>query len=377
MKIGILGGGQLGKMLCAPAAKLDMNIHFMDKMTDGPVARISKTYSLGDITDFNDVTSFGRNVDILSIEIEKVNTKALRLLQEEGIRVFPQPDIVECIQDKGLQKEFYIERGLPTSRFEIYEGLSELRRDIGAGLWRFPFVQKLRKDGYDGRGVHMVHSEMDLKAAFTAPFIVEEKISVDIELGIVTCRNEKGEIALYDPSEMVFHPDANILLYQLAPARISKDLINEAKRIAREVTNAFGIVGLLAIELFVTTDGEILINEVAPRPHNSGHHTIEATLCSQYENHLRAICNYPLGATNTLVPSLLMNILGDEGHSGPVHYEGLEKILALPGVHVHLYGKSDTQPFRKMGHITILGHKYQHLIEQYEFIKRNLQVITK
>ena len=377
MKIGILGGGQLGKMLYAPASKLDLDIQYMDVMEYGPVSQIAKKYHRGDITNREDVLAFGRNSDYLTIEIEKVNISALKKLRDEGVSVSPQPEIVECIQDKGLQKQFYEDNNLPTARFKLYTSAAHLKDDIRKGIWKYPFVQKLRRDGYDGRGVKIIKSESDLGESFNAPFLVEDMIPIEIEIGVVTCQNARGEIVIYDPVEMVFHPEANILLYQLAPARINADLAEEVKKIAKAVTKAFGIVGLLAIEMFLSKEGRLIINEVAPRPHNSGHHTIEAALCSQYENHLRAICGYPLGATNTIVSSLLMNILGEEGYEGPVHYEGLDKILALPGVNVHIYGKTVTKPYRKMGHITILGHRYEHLIEQYEYIRQNLSVITK
>jgi len=373
MKIGILGGGQLGKMLCTPASQLDMNVHFMDKMSDGPVARVTKNYHHGDITAYDDVLRLGNDCDIVSIEIEKVN----KVLKQLGKKVYPQPAVISCIQDKGLQKQFYQEHDLPSSRYALYEDLEELKRDIDKGIWTLPFVQKMRKDGYDGRGVHIIRSADDLTSAFEMSFLVEEMVEIDKELGVVTCRDERGDIAIYDPVEMIFHPDANILLYQLGPASIPSTIAEEAKAIARAVSEAFGIVGLLAIELFLTKEGTILINEVAPRPHNSGHHTIEATVCSQYENHLRAISGYPMGSTETLSHSLLMNILGDEGYTGPVNYSGIEEVLSIPGVNVHLYGKTITKPFRKMGHINIVGSSYEKLIEKYERINHALKVISK
>lgn len=377
MKIGILGGGQLGKMLYHPATKLNLPVHFMDNIEIGPVANITKDYILGDIQSYEDVLRFGSDKNILSIEIEKVNTDALSTLQENGVKIYPQPHIISCIQDKGQQKEFYAQHRIPSASFKVYDHLDELKSDLEKGVWQYPFVQKMRKDGYDGRGVQVIRTARDLHKAFSSNFLVESMVDIDLEIGVVTCQNKIGDLVLYDPSEMVFHPEANILLYQLSPARISKEVEQKAKEVAKRVTQAFGIVGLLAIEMFITGDGQILVNEVAPRPHNSGHHTIEATLCSQYENHLRALVNYPLGAVNTLVPTLLMNILGQEGYEGPVHYEGLEMVLALPGANVHLYGKTTTKPFRKMGHITLLGRKYEHLIEQYEYIQRNFRVISK
>ncbi len=377
MKIGILGGGQLGKMLYNPAIKMDMDVCFMDNMSEGPVAQITKDYTLGTITEYDDVMAFGSDCDVVSIEIEKVNTDALKQLEAAGKQVFPQPHVLETIQDKSLQKQFYLDNDLPTSRFKSYQNVHELREDIANGVWSFPFVQKLRKDGYDGRGVTIIRSAEDLEKAFPTNFLVEAMVPIEKEIGVVTCRNAEGEIVIYDPVEMVFHADANILLYQLAPAIVDEAVAQRAIDLAKATSEAFGIVGLLAIELFLSKDGDVLINECAPRPHNSGHHTIEATLCSQYENQMRTLAGLPLGAPDTICPSLLMNILGDEGHTGPVHYQGLKHILKIPGVNVHLYGKTTTKPFRKMGHINIVGKDQTELIKHYNYISNTLRVVTK
>lgn len=377
MKIGILGGGQLGKMLYAPANKLDIDIRFMDSVTEGPVSKIATDYTIGDITDYDDVLAFGSNCDVISIEIEKVNCEALKVLERDGVIVYPQPDIIELIQDKGLQKDFYKQQGLPTSDFRFFDSIVELQASLASGDIQYPFVQKMRKDGYDGRGVQIIRDDSDLPQAFQSNFIIEDLVSIDKEIGLITCRDAKGNVAVYDPVEMVFHADANILLYQLGPAKLDQEVANEAKALAIKTAKSYGIVGLLAIEMFLTPTGELLINEVAPRPHNSGHHSIEATMCSQYENHLRTLTNLPLGDTKTLTPSLLMNILGAEGYTGQVHYEGLEKILALPGVNVHLYGKTTTKPFRKMGHINIVGESKEDLIAYYQYIINNFRVISK
>ena len=377
LKIGILGGGQLGKMLYAPASKLDIPIAFMDSMIEGPVASTAQHYRLGDIQKYEEVIDFGRDHNVLSIEIEKVNVRALRKLAEYNIQVFPQPDIIATIQDKGLQKQFYQEHNIPTSAFRTYVNTSEITEDVKSGKWTYPFVQKLRKDGYDGRGVKVIRSEQDLMEGFEAPSLVEEMVDIEKEIAVVTCRSQNGQIELYDPVEMVFHPEQNILLYQLAPARIDDHVASQAKTLAKNVSEAFGIVGLLAIEMFLTVDGQLLVNEVAPRPHNSGHHTIEACYCSQYENHLRAICGWPLGSSKTIAPSLLMNVLGQDGYSGPAHYEGMDEVLGIPGVSFHRYGKTDTKPYRKMGHISVLGEDYEELIEKYDLIRRTLRVVTR
>ncbi len=377
MKIGILGGGQLGKMLYAPANKLDIDIRFMDSMTEGPVSRIATHYTVGDITDYDNVMAFGAECNVLSIEIEKVNCEALKELEHQGTIVYPQPHIIELIQDKGLQKDFYKQKGLPTSDFKLFDSIVELKASIENGAIQYPFVQKMRKDGYDGRGVQIIRRESDLTQAFPSNFITEDLVSIDKEIGVITCRDAKGEVVVYDPVEMVFHADANILLYQLGPADIDEETVARAKELALMTAEAYGIVGLLAIEMFLTPSGELMINEVAPRPHNSGHHTIEAALCSQYENQVRTLAQLPLGAPDTTSASLLMNILGAEGHTGPVFYEGLDKILTIPGVNVHLYGKTTTKPFRKMGHINIVGRDAKELIKHYQFITDNFRVISK
>jgi len=275
-RIGILGGGQLGRMLYSAGNQLNMNLSFMDNMAEGPVANLSKAYTQGDIRGTEDVLAFGQDKDIITIEIERVDTEALAALQAQGKKIYPQPDVISIIQDKGLQKDFYTQKGLPTAPYKIYDHLSSLVHDLDEKKWTYPFVQKMRKDGYDGRGVQIIKSNDALESAFPYNFLVEEGVSIAKELAVVTCRDIKGNIVCYDPVEMVFHPEANILLYQLAPANVDPGIAEKAIEIAKEVTAAYGIVGLLAIELFLDTNGNILINEVAPRPHNSGHHTIEA-----------------------------------------------------------------------------------------------------
>ncbi len=375
--IGILGGGQLGKMLHSAGAQLDLEMHFLDSMTSGPVANISKNYKVGSIESYTDVKAFAKTSDVMTIEIEKVNVPALKELEKEGKLVFPQPHLIEIIQDKGLQKQFYTDHNLPTTSFSNYVDLHQLQEDLNKERWTFPFVQKLRKDGYDGRGVQIIRNTKDLSRSFDQPFLVEAMVEIKKELAVVTCSDQDGNIAVYDPVEMVFHPEANILLYQLGPARIDPEMAEKAKQLALRTVRAFEIVGLLAIEMFVSVEDEVMINEVAPRPHNSGHHTIEAAEISQYENHLRAISGLPLGSAVTTRKSLLMNILGDESYSGTVYYEGLNEVLALPGVHVHIYGKKETRPFRKMGHITITADNYDQLIQYYDYIHRTLRVITR
>lgn len=372
--IGVLGGGQLGRMLYLAGSQYDINLKFMDQVEDGPVSVLTNRYTLGDITSETDILHFAQDTEVVTIEIERVNVEALALLEKKGIKVYPQSSVIAKIQDKGIQKQFYLDHKLPSAPFKSYDNISSFVYDLDANRMKYPVVQKMRRDGYDGRGVQILRSDKDLDKAFPYNFICEELVDIDKELAIITCTDLRGNIVLYDPVEMVFHPEHNILLYQLAPAELHESTLQSVKDIALRTAKAFGNVGLLAIELFLTKEGEVLINEVAPRPHNSGHHTIEASATSQYDNHLRAISGMPLSGTETLTPSLLMNILGEEGHNGAVIYKGIDEITAIPGVHVHIYQKAVTKPYRKMGHITIIGASREELIQKYEHINKALSV---
>ncbi len=376
-KIGVLGGGQLGKMLYSAGVQLDMNISFMDMDESYPVAKYCSQYSKGDFTSYDDVLHFGLDKDIVTIEIERINVEALYKLQSMGKKVYPQPHIIEMIQDKGKQKDFYTTLEIPTSAYKKYDNSQSLRDDIKDGHISYPFITKARKDGYDGRGVKVVRTSSDLSADIRTDFIVEDLINIEKELSIICCRSPLGEVVCYDAVEMVFHPEENILLYQLAPARIHPKRLDEAKDLALKITNTLQIVGLLAIEMFVTEDGQVLVNEMAPRPHNSGHHSIESCFTSQYENHLRAISGLPLGSTRLLTKSLLMNVLGSPKHAGPATYKGLDNLLKMEGVNLHLYGKQETRPFRKMGHINIIGDNCQDLVRYYETISKKFSVVSQ
>lgn len=367
----------MGKMLYLAGAKLDMDLTIMDKSQYHPGAKVCPRFVEGNFEEYDDVIRFGTTLDIITIEIEKVNVAALFELEAQGIEVFPQARVIEIIQDKGLQKQFYEKHGLPSSKFRLYDDLTQLQQDINEAKVTFPFIQKLRKDGYDGRGVVLLKNSDDLNIAFKQYFLIEEKIDIHKEIAVMACRTQDGEMKMYDPVEMVFHPTKNILLFQQAPALVSEEQKLELLSLAKRTIEAFDMVGLLAIEMFITVQGEILINEVAPRPHNSGHHTIEGCITSQYENHLRAISKLPLGSTETVMPSLLMNVLGDENHDGPVIYEGLEEILQIPGVNLHIYGKKETKPFRKMGHINLVDADASKLKDRYEMICKHFRVISQ
>jgi 5-(carboxyamino)imidazole ribonucleotide synthase len=371
LKMGVLGGGQLGRMLIQSA--IDFNIHFstVDPDADAPCSKISG-FTKGKLTDYDTIIHFGKDLDLITIEIENVNVAALKELVRQGKKVFPQPEIIELIQDKCTQKEFYRKNDIPTAEFILVQNKEEVKRHTSF----LPAVNKLGKEGYDGRGVQILRSEGDLDKAFDTPGLLEKWIDFEKEIAVIVARNEKGETASYPPVEMVFHPEANLVEYLFAPAQIHQSITDEADRIAKEIIQKLGMVGLLAVELFVTKEGKVLVNEIAPRPHNSGHQTIEANVTSQYEQHLRAILNLPLGDTSALNPSAMVNLLGEEGFSGEAKYQGMEEVLALPGVHLHLYGKRMTKPFRKMGHVTIVDTDIESIKKKANFVKQTLKVIA-
>ena len=370
-KIGILGGGQLGRMLIQSG--IDFNIHFsvLDPDASAPCASIS-SFTHGKLTDYQTVVDFGKACDLITIEIENVNVEALKELVRQGKKVFPQPEVIELIQDKRTQKEFYKRHQIPTADFI----LTENKQEVIANRSFLPAVNKLGKEGYDGRGVQLLRTEADLERAFDAPGLLEKLIDFEKEIAVIVARNESGEIISYPAVEMVFHPTANLVEYLFSPAEISSAIAKEADAIAKSVIEKMDMVGLLAVEMFVTKEGKVLVNEVAPRPHNSGHQTIEANITSQYEQHLRAILNLPLGNTATVLPSAMVNLLGEEGFSGDAQYQGLEEVLRLAGTHIHLYGKKITKPFRKMGHVTIVDADLESLRTKANFVKQTLKVIA-
>jgi 5-(carboxyamino)imidazole ribonucleotide synthase len=373
VKLGILGGGQLGKMLLQAAADLNVLCKVLDPDASAPCKFLTNEFIHGKLTDYQTVLDFGKEVNVLTIEIENVNTEAMQALQDQGVKVFPKPEIVREIQDKRLQKQFYQKHNIPTSDFILIENKEELKKYAHF----LPAVQKLGKAGYDGRGVQKLMNEADLDKGFDAPSLIEKLVDFEKEIAVIVARNESGEISTFPVVEMVFNPIYNLVEYLFSPANISKEIENEVNRIAKLIVEKWNFVGLLAVELFLTKDGKVLVNEVAPRPHNSGHHTIEGNYLSQYEQHLRAILNLPLGNVDAMLPSAMLNLLGAEGYEGEAIYEGLEQVLALQGTYVHLYGKAITKPFRKMGHITVLGKNVEELKEKIDFVKANLRVISK
>jgi len=373
-KLGILGGGQLGKMLALAAGPWHYPIYMLDESTEYPAAPYAMGFTTGSFKDYEAVLAFGRQMDVVSIEIEHVNSAALHQLEKEGIKVHPNPRALDIIKDKGLQKQFYTQHDIPTSAYQLYADENEIKKAIEAGKLSLPFVQKSRTAGYDGRGVALIKTTADLSKLLPGPALVEALVPIDKELSVVAARNEKGEIATFPLVEMEFNEEANLVEFLLCPARVSDALAAEADRLARKVIEAFDVCGLLAVELFLTQQGQILVNEVAPRPHNSGHHTIESCLTSQFDQHLRAVLNLPLGSTNLTSPAVMLNLLGEAGSTGPAHYEGWEDCLAMEGVYIHLYGKEISKPFRKMGHITILGETPEAAIEKAMQVKNSLKV---
>ena len=369
-KIGVLGGGQLGRMMIQSAIDFNFNVHVLDPDVNAPCKTIATSFTHGKLTDFDTVYNFGKDKDVITIEIEHVNTDALKQLVKEGKRVFPQPHIIELIQNKTLQKRFYHENGIPTADFiETHN-----KEAVAAQKHFLPFVNKLAKGGYDGRGVQVVRNEAGIDKAFDAPGFVEKLIPFEKELAVIAARNEKGEVTCFPTVEMVFHPELNLVEYLFSPAMISEEVELKAQQIAKDLINKLEMVGLLAIEMFLTKEGEILVNEVAPRTHNSGHQTIEGNETSQFEQHLRAILNLPLGSTKIVRHAAMVNLLGEADFEGPAKYEGMEKVLGTEGIHVHLYGKNITKPFRKMGHATITAQNAHELKKKVDFVKSELKI---
>ncbi|MCB0656419.1 MAG: 5-(carboxyamino)imidazole ribonucleotide synthase [Saprospiraceae bacterium] len=376
-KIGILGGGQLGKMLVLDGARMDLPLYILDQSATFPAGRITRLFMEGDFTDYDDVMAFGKDMDVLTIEIEKVNIDALFDLRTQGVTVHPNPDALAIIRDKGLQKQYFLDHAIPTTPFQLVEDLESWRLAIGTGQTNFPIVQKLRSGGYDGRGVAVLKSAEDLETkGLPGPSVMEELVDIDKEIAVIAARNTRGEIVTYDPVEMVFDPEANLVDYLSCPAKILPAIGRQASAIAKQLIESLEICGLLAVEFFVNRHGQLLVNEIAPRPHNSGHHTIESCATSQFQQHLRGILNWPLGDVTNHHPAVMVNLLGAPGYQGPVRYQGLEDVLAEPQVYVHLYGKEETKPYRKMGHMTALGKSVDEALSKARKIQQLIQVIS-
>lgn len=367
-KIGILGGGQLGRMLLQAAANYPVDTYVLENDPACPAAHLCHHFTLGDIRDFDTVYAFGKGLDAITIEIENVNVAALAQLEQEGVKVFPKPAVLETIKNKIKQKEYYRQHQIPTAEFIITNDLAALKEKAGF----LPAVHKVGEGGYDGRGVQLLRSAEDLSKGFDAPSVLEKMVSIKKEIAQMVAVNEKGETALYPPVEMLFDPRLNLLDYQLCPANLDEKTLWKVEAIALSVARNFKSPGLFAVEMFVDTANDVLVNETAPRVHNSGHHTIEAHYSSQFDMLWRIILGYPLGNTDAILPSIMVNIIGAEGFSGDVKYQGLEDVLKIDNAFVHLYGKKQTKPGRKMGHVTILSREKQDLMFQSNKVKHTL-----
>lgn len=370
--MGVIAGGQLGKMLIQEASRWDITSYVLDPDEACSARGVASVYVKGDFRDFDDVYHFGKQVDILTYELENINIEALQKLKSEGLTILPDPDTLQLIQDKGLQKEFYAKHNLPTSFFACYENESEIQEAITKGELSYPFVQKLRQGGYDGQGVSIIKSSED--RLLPGASMCEEMVEIDKEIAIIAARNSAGEVRCFPAVEMTFNETTNLVEDLFCPANITEEQNNEAEALAVKIIESFDMVGLLAVEFFIDKEGHVIINEVAPRPHNSGHHTIDAIMTSQLKQLLRAIFGLPLGSTQILKNSVMLNLLGEPGYEGPVYYEGFAECMAIEGVKIHLYGKKKTRPFRKMGHVTILSDTMEDAMRKAEEVKHILKV---
>ncbi len=376
-KLGILGGGQLGKMLLSETRKFDIQTLVLEPSEEAPARLSCNKFVKGSLMDFDTVYQFGKMVDLLTIEIENVNLEALDQLEQEGLPIYPSPKTLRLIQNKGKQKDYYVANDIPTSPHQRFVDLNDLKNALAKDELEFPFVWKCAQFGYDGNGVKICRSTLDLVKLPDVECIAEEMVPFKNELAVIVARSVSGEVKTYPVVEMEFHPEANQVEYVICPARIDATLAQKATEIALKVSEAFHHVGLLAVEMFQTEDDAILVNEVAPRPHNSGHYSIEASYTSQFENHLRAILNLPLGNTDSKVAGIMVNLVGEEGYSGQVVYENIEKIMAIDGVTPHIYGKRETRPFRKMGHVTIVNEDMTEARIVAEEVKNSIRVICQ
>ena len=353
--IGILGGGQLGKMILDISNRWDLKVFVLDPNKDCPSSKLCSKFFKGDLMDYDTVVEFGKNVDLISIEIENVNVEALKFLESQGKKVYPQPGVIEIIQDKSKQKAFYTKNEIPTSPFKSCDGIEEVKTLIMKGDISFPFIWKASKMGYDGYGVNKISNNKDLEKLADCHCIIEDVISIKKELSVMVSSRESGEIVNYPSVEMEFNKTSNQLEYILSPAQISNELKIKAEKLAVIVAEKFKISGIIAVEMFLTADNELLVNEVAPRPHNSYHFSIEGSYTSQFEQFLRAILDLPLGSTNILMNSVMVNLVGEKDSKGVVVYKNFDQIIGIEGVNPHIYGKVETKPNGKMGHVTIVN----------------------
>lgn len=374
LKLGIISGGQLGKMLIQEASKLGISTYVMDKDESCPSCEIASHFIKGSNTDFDDVYQFGKLVDVLTFELEDINIEALQKLKIEGLKIAPGPDVLALIQDKGLQKQFYDKHGIHTSPFKMFNTIADILTAIEEGEIHFPFVQKLRTGGYDGRGVAVINDNNDVSKLLPGASIVEAKVDIAKEISVIVARNASGETKCYPVAEMDFDPVANLVDKLICPSSVTQEQAEKAYQFATQIIELLDMEGLLAVEFFIDAKGDVVVNEMAPRTHNSGHHSIESIITSQFEQQLRAILNLPLGSTALKLPAVMVNVVGAPGHEGPVMYKGLAECMAIDGVKIHLYGKAITKPYRKMGHITIIAPSIEDALEKAETVKQLIRV---
>ncbi|MDB9911236.1 5-(carboxyamino)imidazole ribonucleotide synthase [Flavobacteriaceae bacterium] len=375
--LGILGGGQLGKMMLYETRKFDITTHVLDPSLEAPCRIACDHFTQGDLMDYDTVYTFGKKVDILTFEIEGVNIEALEALEKEGKKVYPSAKTLRNIQDKGVQKKFYDTHKIPTAPFSVFETIAKVKKAVASGELKLPFVWKSCTGGYDGKGVQVIKNSQTLDVLPDCPCIIEDLVAFKNELAVIVVRNPSAQVKTYPVVEMEFHPQANQVEYVICPARIDDKVAAKARSIAIQVSKAFEHVGLLAVEMFQTNDDQIIVNEVAPRPHNSGHYSIEASYTNQFEQHIRAILDLPLGNTASKVGGIMVNLVGEQNHTGDVAYQNIEEIMAMDGVTPHIYGKKQTRPFRKMGHVTIVNQNIDTAREIAQQVKQRIKVISK
>jgi 5-(carboxyamino)imidazole ribonucleotide synthase len=373
LKVGILGGGQLGRMLLQAAANYPVETYVMENDSDCPAAHLCHHFTKGDIRNFDDVYNFGKGLQAITIEIESVNDEALEKLESEGVKIYPKPSALRTLKNKILQKQYYAANGIPTADYHVTDG----RQAVHSRLDFLPAVHKIAAGGYDGKGVQIIKTIEDIEKGFDAPSILEKLIDIQKEIAQIIVINDKGDTVVYPPVDMVFDSRLNLLDYQISPAELPQNTLWKIEAISMRVAKELKSPGIYAIELFVTRQGEVFVNETAPRVHNSGHHTIEANYSSQFDMLWRVMLGYPMGNTNAILPAAIVNLVGAEGHSGEVHYEGLEEVLQIDNAFVHIYGKKETKPGRKMGHVTIISREKQDLVHKAHKIKNTLKVISK
>ena len=375
--IGILGGGQLGKMLLYDTRKWDIKTKVLDNNPNAPAKLSCDEFHVGDLMDYQTVLNFAKDIDVLTIEIENVNVKALKEIEKKGIKVYPQPNVLAIIQNKLKQKKFYKENKIPTAPFREFKSIKSIKEQIIHGNLCFPFVWKSNSMGYDGFGVKIIKSNRDIEELNDTPGFIEDLIEIKKELSVIICRNVKGEIKNFPVVEMIFNNDSNQVEYIISPARINNEISRKAISIALKLSKLYNHVGIMAIELFLTSDNEILINEVAPRPHNSGHFSIEMSYTSQFEQHIRAILGLPLGEAKNKISGVMVNLVGEKQNNGPVKFSNIDQIMTIEGVTPHIYGKKETRPNRKMGHVTIVNEKIENAIKIAKKVKETIKVISK